>query len=60
MVRGEHWTRTGPNRPEPGLEPEPEMRDLKDREQDRIDNTGSGAGPGPGFSVKNPVGTGCS
>ena len=32
--------------PEPGLEPEPEMRDLKDRKPDRLDYTGAGAGPG--------------
>ncbi|KAJ9557866.1 LOW QUALITY PROTEIN: hypothetical protein OSB04_012480 [Centaurea solstitialis] len=50
--RGEHWARTGPNRTEPGLEPEPEMRNLKNREPDRIGNTGSGSGSGAGPGVR--------
>ena len=35
-------------RPEPGLEPEPKMRDLKDLKPDRLDCTGAGSGPSPG------------
>ena len=33
--------------PEPGLEPEPEMRDLKDRKPDRLDYIGVGPGSVP-------------